>query len=126
MRLFCKLALLVFALISSGRAQDIAIATDDPCATDLGVPSPSDNLSCEFVTPGGTFCYPRNELCNGVSACFTGSDEGANIAALDCKFVIRNFLILQKFHELFFHKVEDYDLEQVLMCSCVLQEKMLI
>ena len=83
----CRLALLVLAVISSGQAQDLTIANDDPCAADLGVPSPSDNLSCEFVTPGGTFCYLRSELCNGASVCFTGSDEGANIAALDCKCV---------------------------------------
>ena len=87
MRYRCRLALLVLAVISSGQAQNMRIANDDPCAANLGVASPSDNLSCEFVAPGGTFCYERDELCNGASACLTGSDEGANIAALDCKFV---------------------------------------
>ena len=94
-----KLALLVLAVLFSGQVQaqiptiaDLEpqardIATDDPCAADLGVASPSDNLSCEFIPPaGGTFCYSRSELCNNSQTCATGSDEGANIAALDCKF----------------------------------------
>ena len=94
-----KLALVVLAVLFSGQVQaqmptvDIlelqarVIATDDPCAADLGVDSPSDNLSCEFVGPiNGTFCYSRSELCNTDRICFTGSDEGDNIAALDCKF----------------------------------------
>ena len=94
-----KVMLLVLGVISRGQAQIITvndlepeafdIATNDPCAADLGVASPSDNLSCEFVVPGGTFCYFRSELCNGGQICLTGSDEGANIAALDCKFGIQ-------------------------------------
>ena len=89
MSCFAELALLALAVITSSvNAQDPTIANDDPCAADLTVPSPSDNLSCEFVSPGGTFCYSRSELCNGNLACLTGSDEGANIAALDCKFTI--------------------------------------
>ena len=94
---FPKLALLVLAVLFSGHVQaqlldDLEpqardIATDDPCAADLGVASPSDNLSCEFVDPnGGTFCYSRSELCDNSPICLTGSDEGTNIAALDCKF----------------------------------------
>ena len=92
-----KLMVLVLGVISRGQAQIVTvddlepqardIATDDPCAADLGVASPSDNLSCEFIPPaGGTFCYSRSELCNNSQTCATGSDEGANIAALDCKF----------------------------------------
>ena len=94
-----KIALLVLAFVSGGLSQipDQAqmIGNDDPCAAELGVVSPSDNLSCEFVAPGGTRCYFRSELCNGDlgvagatpfnRVCFTGSDEGANIAALDCE-----------------------------------------
>ena len=92
MEYLCRLALLVLAVISSGQAQNLAMQTltignDDPCASELGVLSPSDNLSCEFVHPGGTHCYLRSELCNGVSFCSTGSDEGDNIAALDCESV---------------------------------------
>lgn len=82
----------VLAIIEFGSGQTVIpsnqtlmIGNDDPCAAELGVPSPSDNLSCEFVAPGGTFCYSRSELCNGDETCFTGSDEGANIAALDCE-----------------------------------------
>jgi hypothetical protein len=98
MSYFPQLALLVLAVLFSGQVQAQittvdqlepearAIATDDPCAADLGVASPSDNLSCEFVAPGGTFCYSRDQLCNGSPICLTGSDEGTNIAALDCKF----------------------------------------
>ena len=97
---FFKIALLVLSFISSGQAQmpppqAQTIGNDDPCAAELGVASPSDNLSCEFVAPGGTRCYFRSELCNGDlgvagaqpinRTCLTGSDEGANIAALDCK-----------------------------------------
>ena len=96
---FLKLTLLVLGFISSGQAQippqARTIGNDDPCAAELGVASRSDNLSCEFVAPGGTRCYFRSELCNGDlgeegvtpfnRTCFTGSDEGANIAALDCK-----------------------------------------
>lgn len=96
-----RLALLVLAAIFSGQVQAQipfdqlepraqAIASDDPCAADLGVPSPSDNLSCEFIPPGGgTFCYNRTDLCNNSSTCVTGSDEGTNIAALDCKFCMQ-------------------------------------
>ena len=104
-----KVALLVLVFVLGGQAQiiippaapagAIPIGTDDPCAAELGVSSPSDNLSCEFVSPGGTRCYFRAELCNGDMAvegatpfnrvCLTGSDEGANIAALDCKFAIK-------------------------------------
>ena len=63
--------------------QTSAIGRDDPCAAELGVVSPSDNLSCEF---GETLrCYSREQLCNGTRDCLTGSDEGDNIAALDCK-----------------------------------------
>ena len=104
-----ELTLMVLLLVLGGQAQIQVppdappeaepFGTDDPCAVELGVPSPSDNLSCEFVVPGGTRCYPREELCNGDMAvdgatpfnriCFTGSDEGANIAALDCKRAIK-------------------------------------
>lgn len=84
------------------------IGEDDPCAVELGVSSPSDNLSCEFVASGGTRCYTRDELCNGDlgiinvnttpfnRSCPTGSDEGANIAALDCKsaYKVRQHLAL--------------------------------
>ena len=99
---FPKLALLVLAVLFSGHVQaqilttdDLEpqarnIATDDPCAADLGVASPSDNLSCEFVAPGGTFCYSRSELCNNSPVCLTGSDDGTNIAALDCKFCMQH------------------------------------
>ena len=101
MEYFLKLLVLAF-ISNNGQAQSIPpeatrISEDDPCAAELGVTSPSDNLSCEFVVPGGTRCYFRSELCNGDlgvpgaqpfnRVCFTGSDEGANIAALDCKFI---------------------------------------
>jgi hypothetical protein len=69
-------------IVSSGRAQNFTIANDDPCAQQLGVPTPSDNISCEFG--GGVTCYLRSELCDGTTFCPTGSDEGENIAALDC------------------------------------------
>ena len=91
-----KLAILALTFISSGQAQlpDQAriIGEDDPCARELGVASPSDNLSCEFVAPGGTRCYFRSELCDGDQVCLTGSDEGANFAALDCKFASKGTL----------------------------------
>ena len=78
----------VLAIVEFGSGQTnqtLVIGNDDPCAAELGVSSPSDNLSCEFVAPGGTFCYSRSELCNSDQICPTGSDEGANIAALDCE-----------------------------------------
>ena len=62
--------------------QTSAIGRDDPCAAELGVASPSDNLSCEF---GETRCYRREQLCDGNGDCFNGSDEGFNILALECK-----------------------------------------
>ena len=84
-----KLMFLVLAIISFSNGQEVppqarSIGEDDPCAEVLGVSSPSDNLSCEF-SPSGTICYNRTELCNGEPLCVTGSDEGFNIAALDCK-----------------------------------------
>ncbi len=103
MSYFPKLALLVLAVLFSGQVQAqfsfpgdqalepqaLAIASDDPCAANLGILE-SDNLSCEFLGLDGTgpFCYTRDQLCNndGNPFCLTGSDEGLNIAALDCKF----------------------------------------
>jgi hypothetical protein len=95
MSYFPKLALLVLAVLFSEQIQAQidqlepqarAIATDDPCAADLGVPSPSDNLSCDLV--GTLICYTRNELCNdpGNPICSSGLDEGINFSSLDCKF----------------------------------------
>ena len=91
-----QLALFVLALVKFSSEQTLPnqtleIGNADPCAAELGVPSPSDNLSCEFVAPGGTGCYSRSELCNGDRICLTGSDEGDNIAALDCKITINNY-----------------------------------
>ena len=89
-----QLALFVLALVKCGSGQTLLpnqtleIGNADPCAAELGVPSPSDNLSCEFVAPGGTRCYLRSELCNGDQVCLTGTDEGTNITALDCKITI--------------------------------------
>ena len=77
------------SLFSKGQAQDIIspqvrqIGEDDPCASELEVATPSDNLSCEIFN-GETNCYLRAELCNGSPVCLTGSDEGANVAALNC------------------------------------------
>ena len=117
-----RLALLVLAALFSGQVQAQTppfdqletqaqiIASDDPCATDLGVASPSDNLSCEFIPPGGgTFCYPRDELCNMNPICLTGSDEGANIAALDCKFCMQIIIKLFSVYE------------WVSFCGCIYQ-----
>ena len=131
-----KLALVVLAVLFSGQVQaqmptvDILepqardIATDDPCAADLGVASPSDNLSCEFVAPGGTFCYSRSQLCNGNPICLTGSDEGTNIAALDCKFCNEyNFIIMISW----LHtpcQVLDFELGQILQFLSALLERM--
>ena len=109
-----ELTLLVLTLVFGGQAQipippdappeSVMFGTDDPCAAELGVASPSDNLSCEFVAPGGTRCYFRSELCNGDlgvdgatpfnRVCLTGSDEGANIAALDCKLATKQMTVL--------------------------------
>ena len=89
-----QLACLLLALVCCAESQTIPdeafdIGSADPCATELGVASPSDNLSCEILfAPGNTRCYDRSELCNGTSTCDTGSDEGSNIAALDCKLII--------------------------------------
>ena len=92
---FITVTVLTIVEFGSGQTnQTLAIGNDDPCAAELGVPSPSDNLSCEFVAPGGTFCYSRAELCNGDPICLTGSDEGANIAALDCKITIATMMMV--------------------------------
>ena len=90
---FITVTVLAIVEFTTGQTnQTLAIGNDDPCAADLGVPSPSDNLSCEFVPPGGgTFCYSRSELCNGDPICLTGSDEGANIAALDCEITVYSY-----------------------------------
>ena len=96
MRHYLKLLLVVLGLTGNGQTQTInstlpqirQIGEDDPCAAELGVPSLSDNLSCEFAPQGFARCYNRSELCNGDRFCFTGSDEGENIPALDCKFTL--------------------------------------
>ena len=98
-----QLALIVLAVVkfSCGQTvplsnQTLDIGNHDPCAEELGVSSPSDNLSCEFVSPGGMGCYSRSELCNGDRICLTGSDEGDNIATLDCKIAMNQnaFLVV--------------------------------
>ena len=130
-----KLMVLVLGVISRGQAQIVTvddlepqardIATDDPCAADLGVASPSDNLSCEFVAPGGTFCYSRSQLCNGDPICLTGSDEGTNIAALDCKFCNEyNFIIMIPWLHIPC-QVLDFELGQVFQFLSALLERML-
>ena len=101
-----QLTLLVLALICSAQAQIVPnearrIGEADRCAAELRIASPSDNLSCEVAIPGGTRCYFRSELCNGDlgvagatpfnRVCLTGSDEGANIAALDCKLFVKYY-----------------------------------
>lgn len=72
-------SLMMLNFIHSGQAvtrtnhQVMAIGHDDPCADELGVDSPSDNLSCPF---GERECYNRSELCNGNHFCSSGYDEG--------------------------------------------------
>ena len=135
-----RLALLVLAALFSGQVQAQAppfdqlepqaqiIASDDPCATDLGVASPSDNLSCEFIPPGGgTFCYPRDELCNMNPICLTGSDEGANIAALDCKFcmqIIIKLLFRNGYYSVVAYQVQENEPGQMFQFLSVLLERM--
>ena len=137
-----KLMLFILGFISSGQAQIPSqaqmIGNDDPCAAELGVVSPSDNLSCEFVAPGGTRCYFRSELCNGDLGvvtdpaqffnriCFTGSDEGANIAALDCKCACKHSTLLNdRICTAIAKQVLGIELElQVLQSLSVLLEKM--
>ena len=103
--------------------------------SELGVASPSDNLSCEFVAPGGTRCYFRSELCNGdlgVSGatplnriCLTGSDEGANIAALDCKCACKHSTLLNdRICTAIAKQVLGIELEPVFQSLSVLLEKM--
>ena len=92
---FVTATILAIVEFGSGQTnQTLVIGNDDPCAAELGVPSPSDNLSYEFVAPGGTFCYSRSELCNGNPIFLTGSDEGDNIAALDCEITIATMMLV--------------------------------
>ena len=64
----------------SGIALPCEAPGEDPNPND-----PEDNLSCPFTT-NALVCYSRAELCNGGTPfCSGGSDEGLNLAALDCK-----------------------------------------
>ncbi len=57
------------------------IAFNDVCMREQGR---TDNLSC--LRGDGTLkCYNRSQLCDGVSDCGDGSDEGLNIEGLDCE-----------------------------------------
>jgi len=75
-------SVLVLGLVSVAVAQG-PIGSTDPCLA-IGF---NDNLSCEIsldpLVP--LVCYSRDQLCDGNDDCSTGSDEGENIAALECK-----------------------------------------
>ena len=76
-------SLMMLNSINSGQAvirkyhQAVAIGNRDPCAAELGVDSPSDNLYCLFrAVRGKDNCYNRSELCNGNQFCDGALDEG--------------------------------------------------
>jgi hypothetical protein len=57
--------------------------------------NPEDNLSCPNAGPFALDCYSRGQLCDGMSDCAGGSDEGINLPALDCsKFCVVRVVFL--------------------------------
>ena len=84
-----KVVLLCLLLAVARRtAGQGVIAETFPCedpAQDPNPNDPRDNLSCPRLTDE-LVCYSRAELCNGgIPFCPGGSDEGADLIALDCK-----------------------------------------
>ena len=76
-------SLMMLNFIPSGQAvirinhQVVTIGNRDPCAAELGVDSPSDNLYCPVrALRSNNYCYNRSELCNGNQFCFGKFDEG--------------------------------------------------
>ena len=83
--------LLLFAALSiiarRTFAQDLNIGNARPCQQSGADPDPNnaeDNLSCPNVNPNILMCYSRAQLCDGSTFCNGGSDEGANLVALEC------------------------------------------
>ena len=80
LKLLTLSSLMMLNFIHSGQAVNRTnhlvemIGNDDPCADELGVDSPSDNLSCPF---GEKMCFNRSELCNNNFFCESAADEGA-------------------------------------------------
>ena len=83
----------IFLASATRSAGQAPIATDNVC---LRLQNVSDNLSGppSLESDGLLRCYSQNELCNQVQFCSTGSDEGNNVVALDCKFLKPNVILL--------------------------------
>ncbi len=75
--------LLDFITISSGRPPLLPgrIAFDDVCERVQSIP---DNLSCQRAD-GVLQCFANSQLCDGLSDCSDGADEGVSLNGLDCK-----------------------------------------
>ena len=85
---------LLLAVVQRAACQDLLIGNLRPCqdpAADPDPNNPADNLSCPRLD-GVLQCYPQSELCNSppgprnvsFEVCLGGSDEGADLVALDC------------------------------------------
>ena len=66
--------------------QDLRLGNLRPCqdpGADPDASNPEDNLSCPRLDQV-LQCYSEAQLCNGVEDCDGGSDEGADLVALEC------------------------------------------
>ena len=79
--LFC----LLLAVVQRALGQGI-IGRELPCEAADQNPDPNaiDNFSCPNPDPTILECYAASQLCDGISDCSGGSDEGTNTVSLVC------------------------------------------
>ena len=71
---------LVVCVLLEWEAVSGQIGQERPCG--------EDNFSCPRIGNLSQIplqCFTRQELCNGMDFCISGTDEGADIASLKCK-----------------------------------------
>ena len=81
--LFCLLLTVAQRVVGQS-----SVGVELPCQAPSSDPDPNnprDNLSCPNTDPSILECYSRAELCNNVQFCTGGSDEGADLVALECR-----------------------------------------
>ena len=87
MRRKVVLVCLLLAVVQRTLGQRISTGKDLPCEQPGEDPDPNndrDNLSCPLLNQNELQCYSRAMLCDGNPDCDGGSDEGTNLAALEC------------------------------------------
>lgn len=77
-----KKILLMFCLLHVSYSQTFSFLSQNFC---LNLAGEEDNLSCPNATVQEGVCFDSDRLCDGVSDCFDGIDEGEGVANLRCE-----------------------------------------